>query len=72
MSLLRWNQPVIHNITPNNGNRRYLVPARRNLERLLGTAPAPNIGFTIWDDGGTFWDIDTRTGEPATTWDRKR
>ena len=36
------------------------------------TAPAPNIGFTIWDDGETFWDVDTRTNEPATTWDRRR
>ena len=36
-------------------------------------APAnPTLGFTIWDDGETFWDVDTRTNEPATTWDRRR
>ena len=34
--------------------------------------PAPNLGFTMWDDGETFWDVDTRSGEPATTWDRRR
>ena len=34
--------------------------------------PAPNLGFTIWDDGETYWDVDTRSGEPATTWDRRR
>ena len=34
--------------------------------------PAPNLGFTIWDDGETYWDVDTRTNDPATTWDRRR
>ena len=33
---------------------------------------APNLGFTTWDDGNTAWDVDTRTNEPATTWDRRR
>jgi len=34
--------------------------------------PEPNLGFTMWDDGETYWDVDTRTNEPATTWDRRR
>ena len=34
--------------------------------------PEPNLGFTMWDDGETFWDVNARTNEPATTWDRRR
>jgi len=35
--------------------------------------PEPNIGFTMWDDGETSWDVNARANDPAgTTWDRRR
>ena len=35
--------------------------------------PEPNIGFTIWDDGATSWDVSARAGDTVgTTWDRRR
>jgi hypothetical protein len=29
-------------------------------------------GLTLWDDGNTVWDVNARTNEPFTAWDRRR
>lgn len=68
MSIARFRQPAIHNLTPNLNNRRLLVPNRLKFELEPGPLPvipeAPT-NLTAVPHVGDTWVLDWNTSQGA-------